>query len=57
MFSFWFDATRGPTTLTDHTLGLFKPGSPGAVTFAFEIPIFADGFEAGNTSAWSLAVP
>jgi hypothetical protein len=22
-----------------------------------ELPVFADGFESGNTSAWSLTVP
>lgn len=58
MFSFWFDATRGQSGI-DHTLGLFKPGTPGSVTFGIGAPaaIFADSFESGTTSAWTLVQP
>jgi hypothetical protein len=55
-FSFWFDATASPAGM-QHTLGLFTPGSPTTVDFHFESEVFADGFESGDTSAWSLAVP
>lgn len=55
-FNFWFDATAGPTRVR-HDLELFKPGSFGVLTFFFDDDIFADGFETGDFSAWSLAVP
>jgi hypothetical protein len=55
-YSFWFDANAPPTGLV-HTLGLFKPGSPATQTFSFGGAIFDDGFETGNTSAWSTIVP
>jgi hypothetical protein len=52
MFNFWFDADAGPGG-ADHILGLFKPGSPSQMDFSFTSVLFADGFESGNTSAWS----
>lgn len=56
-FSFWFDADAGPGGLS-HEIALFKPGSPTSVAFAFAgTEIFSDGFETGDTSAWSLVVP
>lgn len=33
LYSFWFDADGGPTDISAHMLGLFKPGSPAAVDF------------------------
>jgi hypothetical protein len=56
MFNFYFDADRSPAGLS-HTLGLFKPGSPTEIGFAFNEEIFFDGFESGDTSAWTLVVP
>ncbi|MCI0344948.1 MAG: hypothetical protein L0221_05805 [Chloroflexi bacterium] len=56
MFSFWFDADADPSGAS-HTLGLFKPGSPAAVTFSFTTTLFADGFESGDTAAWSQSTP
>jgi hypothetical protein len=55
MFNFWFDADAGPGG-ADHILGLFKPGSPSQMDFSFTSVLFADGFESGNTSAWSSTV-
>ncbi|HEX4955821.1 MAG TPA: hypothetical protein VF017_20730 [Thermoanaerobaculia bacterium] len=57
MFNFWFDATSPPGGTTVHTIGLFKPGTPTELTAQFWTPVFLDGFESGNTSAWSLTVP
>jgi hypothetical protein len=60
MYSFWFDADRGPDDIQVHTLGLFKPGSPAAVDFwgtPLGPDIFADDFESGDLSAWSAIVP
>lgn len=54
MYSFWFDADAPPDTAV-HTLELFKPGSPTSVTFT--IPLFSDGFESHNLTAWSEAIP
>ncbi len=54
MYNFWFDADSPFAGI--HTLTLFKPGSPAAVTFSFN-GIFSDGFESGNTAQWSAAVP
>ncbi len=53
MFNFWFDADS-PAALT-HRLTFFKPGSPAFVDFSFLI--FADGFETGTSSNWSIVVP
>lgn len=55
-YSFWFDANRPPGGVIQ-TLELFKPGDPTAVDFSFIGNLFSDGFESGNTSAWSSAVP
>jgi hypothetical protein len=55
-FSFWFDADRGPAG-SQHTLGLFTPGSPTSMPFSFENLVFSDGFESGDTSAWSSVAP
>jgi hypothetical protein len=55
MFTFWFDANRGPADI-EHVLALFKPGSPVEVVFEIN-EIFTDGFESGDTSAWSASVP
>jgi len=59
-FSFWFDANQPPTGAS-YTLGLFKPGVPAAIDIPFAgsvgVAIFADGFETGDTSAWSVTVP
>ncbi len=57
MFNFWFDAGRGPNGI-QHTLGLFKPGDPAEIGFSFlGVEVFGDGFETGDTSAWTLIVP
>jgi hypothetical protein len=41
-----------------HSLELFKPGSPSSVAFGLDgPPVFEDGFESGDTSAWSDTVP
>jgi len=53
LFNFWFEADS-PAAGT-HRLTFFKPGSPAFVDFTF--PLFADGFESGNTSLWSAAFP
>ncbi len=52
MFSFWFDADAF-TFAIDHTLGLFKAGAPSTLTFSWTADVFADGFETGDTSAWT----
>ncbi|MEO7793163.1 MAG: hypothetical protein ABIV06_00205 [Thermoanaerobaculia bacterium] len=54
MFNFWFDADAPPASAI-HTLDLFKPGSPATVTFT--MPLFADGFQSHNLTAWSAVVP
>lgn len=56
-FSFWFDADA-PSVGAIHTLELFKPGLPSEVDLGFDPPasIFGDGFESGDTSAWSNTV-
>jgi len=56
-FSFWFDADGAPG---NHILGLFKPGASSSVVFSVgggPNSVFFDGFESGNTGAWSLAFP
>ncbi len=55
MFSFWFDAGTGPSGI-QHTLELFKPAGGAPLPFAFATDIFADGFETGNTSAWTETI-
>ena len=54
MFNFWFDADAPPAGAV-HSLELFKPGSPATV--AFLMPLFADGFQSHNLTAWSAAAP
>jgi len=56
MFSFWFDADVPPAGSV-HTLEFFKPGGPSEVEINFPDGdwIFQDGFESGDTSAWSDA--
>mgnify|MGYP001610883729 CR=1 FL=1 len=54
MFNFWFDADAPPQSAV-HALGLFKPGSP--INMTFTIPLFADGFEAHNLTAWASVTP
>jgi hypothetical protein len=49
-----FDADAPPTDAV-HTLELFKPGSPASVSFT--MPLFADGFQSHNLTAWSAAAP
>ena len=57
MFSFWFDSSAGPAE-HPHQIGLFKPGSPAALDFAFvDTEIFGDGFESGDTSSWTDQAP
>ncbi len=55
LFSFWFDANAGPGSVS-HALGLFKSGGTLAVSFPLQ-SVFDDGFETGDTSAWTLIVP
>lgn len=55
MFNFWYDANQPPGAAQE-TLTLFKPGSPSQVAVNFG-PIFADGFESGNTSSWDPPTP
>lgn len=54
MFNFWFDADAPPADAV-HALELFKPGSPASVSFV--MPLFADGFQSHNLTAWSAAAP
>ncbi|MCB1032803.1 MAG: hypothetical protein KDD47_03095 [Acidobacteria bacterium] len=56
MFSFWFDADRGPADL-ENSFGIYKAGLGDTVTFAFFGGFFQDGFESGNTAAWSATDP
>lgn len=55
MFSFWFDASSSPAGLS-HTLGLFKSGGTLPIPMGGS-ELFSDGFETGDTSAWTLVVP
>ena len=57
MFNFWFDADQPPTGDIVHTLDLFKPGDPSAVEFTISNEMLDDGFETGDTSAWSGSRP
>lgn len=59
MYSFWFDATRPPTEIAVHRLSLFEDGTPGDMPFwetLQETPLFKDGFESGDVSAWSAKI-
>ncbi len=55
MFSFWFDANTAPSNEV-HSLGLFKSGGTLPIPLGSS-EIFADGFETGDTSAWTQVVP
>ncbi len=60
MYNFWFDADAGPDAIETHRLGLFKPGIPEQLEFwvgAADPMPFLDGFESGDTTAWSSTVP
>ena len=57
MYNFWFDADKEPTQ-DSATLDLFLDGTPESVHTTVPAPsvdalLFADGFESGNTGAWS----
>ena len=56
MYNFYFDANQPPSMIELHSLRLFKTGSPAALEFwpgtPLETPLFADGFESGDTIAW-----
>jgi hypothetical protein len=56
LYNFWFDANRPPAEIEIHTLDLFKDGTPANLTFwigvPLETPLFADGFESGDTTNW-----
>lgn len=57
MFTFWFD-TDNQTAEPNHSLGLFKEGSPTSIEFAFiDTSIFIDGFESGDITLWSGSSP
>lgn len=56
-YSFWLVVDAPPSSGSQVSLGLFRPGSPSSVTAAMFDSLFIDGFEAGNTSAWSATVP
>jgi len=55
MYNFWFDADQPPGDNVINTLELFKPGSPTSLTFNKFNELFINGFEGGNTIAWSGA--
>ncbi len=57
MYNFWFDANRPPEEIAVHNLSLFESGSPASLDFwelKQETPLFRDGFETGDTTAWSV---
>ncbi len=62
MYNFSFDADSPPETALAG-IGMFKPGGPSSVAVFVEapasnlIPLFADGFETGDTSVWSIVEP
>lgn len=56
-YSFWLVVDAPPASGSLVTLGLFRPGSPSTVTASMVGALFEDGFEAGDTSAWSSTVP
>jgi hypothetical protein len=53
MFNFWFDADQPPGATVQHTIHLFKPGSPTSIVLPGFFDLFGDGFETGNTTLWS----
>ncbi len=59
MYSFWFDSDVAPDSAT-HTLKTFRDSGTLDVPFGGTTPgpdIFEDGFESGDTSAWSSTLP
>jgi hypothetical protein len=62
MYNFSFDADSPPQNALAG-IGMFKTGGPSSVAVYVEapatnlIPLFADGFESGDTSGWSSFVP
>lgn len=57
MYNFWFDADKEPTQ-DAATIGLFRDGTPASVHTTVMAPsvdslLFEDGFESGDTGAWS----
>lgn len=53
-FTFWFDANRSPLD-SETRLEFFKPSIPQVARIKFlGGTLFADGFETGDTSLWSL---
>ena len=62
-YNFRFIANSAPV-LESATIGLFRPGTPAAVSFRTMVPlgvpipteIFTDGFESGNTASWSATI-
>lgn len=60
MHTFGFDANVAPQA-SNATLGIFEAGSPATYGIATlgvgSNEVFSDGFESGNTSAWSATVP
>ena len=58
MYNFWFDADHPPSNGESgvlHDIVLFKPGSPMELTFDGFRDLFINGFEGGDTTAWSGA--
>ena len=60
MYNFWFDADVEPSEAMA-SIGLFRPGTPSEVGFTIMAPagnamVFVDGFESGDTTAWSGAM-
>ena len=62
MYNFSFDADSPPQPAFAR-IGLFRDGGPSAVSVLVEAPadnatpMFADGFEGGDTDSWSEVVP
>ena len=57
LFNFWFEADR-PSGGVKHSLELFRGGGEGVLTFEFFDPdLFLDGFESGDTTAWTEMEP
>ena len=59
-YTFWFDSDLPPTPDIQHLVTFFTPGLPSSMTVPFVgqgTILFADGFETGDLSAWSLSVP
>ena len=62
MYNFSFDADSPPEEAIA-SIGLFREGGPPSVSVFVEapanniMPLFADGFESGDTDGWSQVVP